>query len=127
MSVQDTRPFFLDLIKIHLPVTGVVSIFHRISGVVLFLSIPFFAYLLDLSVQGSSGFQQAADLLALPLVKLVLAVLIASLVHHFYAGIRFLLTDFDIGLQKASSIKAAWLVIVAEVITLVVILAGVCL
>ena len=127
MAVQDTRPFFLNLLKIRLPVPGIVSIFHRVSGVFLFLAIPLFVYILDLSLQSKQGFQQAAELLAQPLIKLFLLVLIWSLVHHLYAGIRFLLTDFDIGLSKSQSTKTAWLVIVAEVVTLVMILAGVCL
>lgn len=126
MAAQDTRPFYLNLIKIRLPVPGIVSIFHRVSGVLLFLAIPFCVYLLDLSLQGKPGFKQAADLLALPLVKFILLVLIWSLLHHLFAGIRFLLTDFDIGLSKEQSIKTAWLVIIAEMATLILVLLGVC-
>lgn len=126
MSAQDTRPFFLNLIKIRLPITGVVSIMHRVSGVLLFLSIPFFAYLLDLSLQSRTGFEQAAEILSMPIIQLGVMLLVAALVHHFFAGIRFLLTDFDIALEKSSSIKAAWLVIAAEGVTLVFIVLGVC-
>ena len=126
MTVQDTRPFFLNLLKIRLPIPGIVSIFHRISGMFLFLAIPCFVYLLDLSLQGEQGFHQATDLLSMPVVKLILLILTWSLVHHFFAGIRFLLTDFDIGLSKGQSIKTAWLVIIAEVVTLALILLGVC-
>jgi len=126
MTVQDTRPFFLNLLKIRLPIPGIVSIFHRISGVFLFLAIPCFVYLLDLSLQGEQGFHQATDLLSMPVVKLILLILTWSLVHHLFAGIRFLLTDFDIGLSKGQSIKTAWLVIIAEVAALALILLGVC-
>jgi len=126
MTVQDSRPFFLNLIKIRLPIPGIVSIFHRISGMFLFLAIPCFVYLLDLSLQGEQGFHQATDLLSMPVVKLILLILTWSLVHHLFAGIRFLLTDFDIGLSKGQSIKTAWLVIIAEVVTLALILLGVC-
>lgn len=126
MSAQDSRPFFLNLIKIRLPITGVISIIHRVSGVFLFLSIPFFAYLLDLSLQSRAGFQQAAELLVLPIIQLAIVLLVAALVHHFFAGIRFLLTDFDIALEKSSSLKAAWLVVAAEIITLAIIALGVC-
>jgi len=126
MTVQDTRPFFLNLIKIRLPIPGIVSIFHRVSGMFLFLAIPCFVYLLDLSLQGEQGFHQATDLLSMPVVKLILLILTWSLVHHLFAGIRFLLTDFDIGLSKGQSIKTAWLVIIAEVATLALILLGVC-
>ncbi len=121
MAVPDTRPFYLNLIKIRLPIPGVVSIFHRISGILMFLAIPFGVYILDLSLQGESGFLQASDLLSHPLSQLILLALIWSIVHHLFAGIRFLLIDFDIGLEKGQSVKTAWLVIVAEVITLLLI------
>ena len=126
MTVRDTRPFYLNLLKIRLPVPGIVSIFQRISGILLFIAIPCFIYLLDLSLQGREGFSQASDLLSLPLIKLILIALIWSLVHHFFAGIRFLLADFDIGISKQQTIKTAWLVIFVEVITMIYIIAGVC-
>jgi len=126
MAVQDTRPFFLNLLKIRLPIPGIVSIFHRVSGILLFLAIPIFVYMLDLSLQGKQGFQQAAEILTHPLARLFLLALIWSLLHHLFAGIRFLLTDFDIGLSKAQSSKTAWLVIAAEIIALGLVLLGVC-
>lgn len=119
MAVPDNRPFYLNLLKIRLPVTGFVSILHRISGVLMFLAIPFSVYLLDLSLQGRAGFNQAAELLQAPLLQLVSVLLLWSLIHHLFAGIRFLLTDFDIGLEKHQSIKFAWAVFVAEAIVFV--------
>ena len=126
MAGSDSRPFFLNLIKIRLPVTGVVSIFHRLSGVALFLAIPWSVYLLELSLQGEDGFEAVLLHLDQFLVKLILLILTLSLVHHFYAGIRFLLTDFDIGLDKQQSKNTAWMVIVLEIITFIMIIYGVC-
>jgi len=125
MAVTDNRPFFLNLLKIRLPVTGFVSILHRISGMLLFLSIPFAVYLFELSLQGEKGFLQAHELLSLPLIKLILLVLLWSIIHHFFAGIRFLLTDFDIGLDKKQSIAYAWAVFIAEAIVFIVFAVGV--
>jgi len=125
MSVPDNRPYFLNLVKIRLPLPGIISIFHRISGVVLFLAIPFAVYLLDLSLQNDQGFRDAAELLQQPLIKLLLLVLAWSIIHHFYAGIRFLLIDFDIGVHKAASRIGAMLVIAAELLTLGILLVSV--
>jgi succinate dehydrogenase cytochrome b subunit len=119
MAVSDNRPFFLNLIKIRLPVTGFVSIFHRISGLLMFLSIPFSIYLFDISLQGQSGYSQAVEILLHPLSQLVSLVLLWSIVHHLIAGIRFLLTDFDIGLEKQQATLFAWLVFVIEAIVFV--------
>jgi succinate dehydrogenase / fumarate reductase cytochrome b subunit len=125
MAVSDNRPFFLNLLKIHLPVTGFVSFLHRISGLLLFIAIPFSVYLFDLSLQGSAGFEQAANMLAHPIIQLLGLLLIWSLLHHLFAGIRFLLTDLDIGLSKTQAVRSAWLVFSLELIVLILIVAGI--
>jgi len=125
MAVSDNRPFFLNLLKIHLPVTGFVSILHRISGLLLFIMIPFAVYLFDLSLQGNAGFERASVILEHPLMQLLSLLLLWSLLHHLFAGIRFLLTDLDIGLAKAQAVRSAWAVFVLEVIVLVLIVAGI--
>ena len=113
--MTDKRPVYLNLFKIRLPTTGIVSFAHRVSGVFLFLAIPFSIYLLDLSVTSTQGFEHSIQLLQGPLVQLVLLLLAWSLVHHFLAGIRYLFLDFDIGIDKAGSNMSAWTVIVIDV------------
>ncbi len=125
MAVSDNRPFFLNLVIIRLPVTGFVSIFHRISGLLLFLAIPFSVYLLDISLQGSTGFSRAVDILNMPLLQLISLLLLWSIIHHFIAGIRFLLTDFDIGLEKQQATCFAWLVFIIDVIVFVLLAWGI--
>ena len=127
MAVNDNRPFFLNLLKIRLPVPGVLSIMHRISGVFMFLAIPFLVYVFDLSLQGTAGFNEAAELLTHPVTMIVMLILLWSLIHHLFAGIRFLFIDFDIGLDKQQSTQTAWLVFALEIIILALILIGVCL
>jgi len=125
MATSDSRPFYLNLLKIKLPVPGMVSIFHRITGVLMFLALPFVVYLLDLSLQGEVGFNQVRELLSVPFIQLLSIVLVWSLLHHLFAGIRFLLIDFDIAVDKRPSQVTAWLVFVAEIVALVLILLGV--
>ncbi len=119
MAALDSRPFFLNLLKIKLPVTGYISILHRISGLLLFLAIPLSVYLLDLSLQSPAGFNQAVEILSSPLLQLVSLILLWSIVHHLIAGIRFLLTDFDIGLEKSQAIRNAWIVFVTEALVFI--------
>ena len=127
MAATDARPFFLNLLKIRLPVQGVVSIIHRITGVLMFVGIPLLAWLLEMSLQGEAGFNRALEILSLPLSRIVVGVLVWSLVHHLLAGIRYLLIDFDIGLGKQQSRNTAWLVLVMETVLLLILLAGICL
>ena len=115
MAVPDTRPFFLNLLKIRLPISAVVSIMHRLSGVAMFVSIPLIIYLFELSLRDATGFAQVMAWLSHPLLKLATLLLIAALLHHVFAGIRYLLIDFDIGLEKSQSRLSAWAVIVLEV------------
>ena len=121
------RPVYLNLIKIRLPVTGMVSIAHRVSGFLLFLSIPFSIYLLDLSVTSSQGYEQSVQLLQHPVIQILLLFLVWALLHHLLAGVRYLLLDFDIAIGKAASKMTAWTVIAAEVCIMAVYVWGVIL
>lgn len=119
------RPVYFNLLKIKLPLTGIISFAHRITGVILFLSLPFALYLFDLSIESQHSFTQVQQLLNQPLMLFVQFILLASLSHHFFAGIRFLLIDAEIGVEKPQARIGAWLVLLAEVITLFAIVCGV--
>lgn len=112
--LAEKRPVYLNLFKIRLPSTGIVSFAHRVSGFMLFLAIPFSIYLLDLSVTSRQHFEDVAELLLHPLPQIILLIIAWALVHHFLAGIRYLLLDIDIGIEKASSTLTAWIVLVSE-------------
>jgi succinate dehydrogenase / fumarate reductase cytochrome b subunit len=122
--LADNRPVYLNLFKIRLPATGVVSFAHRVSGFLLFLAIPFSIYILDLSVSSVDGFEQGRQFLQQPLLQLLLLVAVWALVHHFLAGIRYLLLDFDIGVDKAGSTISAWTVLIVEVLIMALFLFG---
>lgn len=115
------QPVYLNLLKIKLPLPGIISFAHRITGILLFLSLPFIVYLLDLSVESAQSFEKVIQILNQPFVIFVQIVLLWSLAHHFFAGIRFLLIDAEIGVEKSQSRLGAWLVIAAEIITLIMI------
>ncbi len=123
MSTTDSRPVFLNLLRIRQPVMAVVSIFHRISGVLMILALPGLVYLLNLSLSNQAGFSQVADLLASPILKLLAVLLGWALTHHILAGIRFMLLDFDLGIDRAVARKTAWLVHVGALL-LTAVLAG---
>ncbi len=125
MAASDSRPFYLNLLKIKLPVPGMVSIFHRVTGVLMFLALPFAVYLLDLSLQGELGFEQVRELLSVSYIQFLSLVLLWSLLHHLFAGIRFLLIDFDVAVDKRPSQITAWLVFIAEAVAMGLILLGV--
>jgi succinate dehydrogenase / fumarate reductase cytochrome b subunit len=110
MARQKPAPKFLNLLIIKLPPGGIASIGHRISGVLMFLSIPLLAWLFGLSLENAQGFQQARQHLQSTPVMLLSVLLVWSLIHHLLAGVRHLLLDVGIGLDKATARLSAWLV-----------------
>lgn len=113
---------YLNLIKIRLPIPGIVSFAHRVSGVLMFLAIPFLAYLLDQSVSSPETYQQVIGLLDYVLVKLALVIIGWSICHHLYAGIRYLLIDADIGVDLPAARLSAKLVMAAALLSTLVII-----
>ena len=108
--VRTKRPVFLDPRQIQLPVGALASIGHRISGVVLALGVPVFVYLLASSLENEQSFARVASQLRLVPVRAALVVLVWALSHHVLAGVRHLLSDFDIGSPLRSARRSAWLV-----------------
>ncbi len=125
--MSDPRPVYLNLLKISLPVTGIVSFAHRITGILLFLALPFAVYLLGLSVESEQSFSRAQQILDMPIMIVAQIILLWSITHHFYAGIRFLLIDAEIGVEKSQARTGAWVVLVAEILTIALIVALVAL
>ncbi|NOZ38400.1 MAG: succinate dehydrogenase, cytochrome b556 subunit [Gammaproteobacteria bacterium] len=121
MLTKTHRPKYLNLLKIRLPVTGVASILHRISGILLFLSIPFLIYALSLSLRSPESFAQVYAFFDNLFVRVFALILLYSLTHHFFAGIRFLLLDLDIGVNLRMARASALSVILAGLIIFVVI------
>jgi len=123
--MTDKRPVYLNLLKIRLPLAGIISFAHRITGVLLFLALPFAVYLLDLSIESAASFAKVQQLLNQPLMLIVQILILWSIAHHFFAGIRFLLIDAEIGVEKSAARTGSWLVVVAELLTLIVVIWGV--
>lgn len=116
MTHQQNAPVFLNLFRIRMPAGAVASIAHRISGVLLFLSLPLLAWLLDLSLQGGEGYERAIALLQSTGVRLASIVLVWSLLHHLVAGIRFLLIDVHLGVSMPAARLSAWFANLAAVL-----------
>lgn len=104
-----------------LPIPGIVSILHRISGAILFLSLPIiFVPLFAASVRSSESFANLGSGFGGFLLKLILLVLLWGFMHHLCAGIRFLMLDMGRGLEKPEARKNAKVVlIVSLVLTLI--------
>lgn len=115
-----SRPVYLNLFKIHLPLPGWVSILQRLSGAVLFLITPLLLYLLQTSFD-AGGYARLGDWLHTPLAKLVLTLLLWGYLQHLLGGLRFLLLDIHIGadLPSARKLSGATLIFSAALTLLI--------
>lgn len=93
LKMNKTRPKHLALHLIKLPLPGIISILHRISGLLLFFSLPLLLLMLQYSLRSIETHTALMDMLAHPLVKLMLLGLLWAFLHHFCAGLRYLAID----------------------------------
>jgi succinate dehydrogenase / fumarate reductase cytochrome b subunit len=116
-SAAKPRPQFRNIsipqiLSYRLPLAGKVSILHRISGALLFLGLPLVLLpLLAASVGSPESFASVASIVGHPIVKLILLVLIWGYLHHFCAGIRYLILDLHMSIEKAQAQKSAGVVL----------------
>ncbi len=122
MHNNSNRPVFLNLFQIRLPIAGIMSIAHRISGVIMFLAIPFTLYLLDKSLASANDFNDVVNTIQSPWLLPFYLLVLWSLFHHLLAGIRYLLIDIDIGVLKPAYRKTAWAVLVSAPILVLILL-----
>ena len=100
------------ILQYRLPLAGVVSILHRASGALMFLfGLPFMLYLFQQSITSELSFDSYRAIVGSPLGKLVLLVLIWAYLHHFCAGIRYLLLDIHVGTDKDQAKSSAGVVL----------------
>jgi succinate dehydrogenase / fumarate reductase cytochrome b subunit len=122
-TLNRARPAFFDLHRIRFPVTAMVSLGHRISGVVLALAVPFAVWMLALSLDGPRGFDAAASALGRTGVKVVLVLLAWALAHHALAGVRHLAFDIHLGTSLRAARMSAVVVFVLDAAIVVAVVA----
>ncbi len=114
--MSKSRPKYLDLFKIKLPVPALVSILHRISGLALFLFLPFLLWLFQSSLTSPDSYVRYRAAFANPLVKLVLIGLLWAFLHHLVAGLRFLALDLHYGTDLRSARATSRLILVTAIV-----------
>jgi len=105
-QLQKKRPKYLNLLEIRQPLPSVVSILHRVSGLLLFFpGIPLLLSGLEGMLDSPQGYARLQSLLAHPILKIGLIAALWFFLHHLLAGIRFLALDLHYGieLQQARS------------------------
>ncbi len=113
---RTSRPVFLNLTQIQMPVGAITSIAHRVSGTLLAAGVPVGVFLLDRSLRDEQGFASVSALLGAGAAKVALVLLVWALSHHVLAGVRHLLGDFHVGSPLRLARRSAWFVNLAGVL-----------
>jgi succinate dehydrogenase / fumarate reductase cytochrome b subunit len=116
LAAKKPRPIWYNLSPANLPAPGLLSILHRISGILLFLALVWMLYLLDLSLASEGGFEHVKSYTAHPIVKLALLVLSWAFLHHFCAGIRYLFLDMQKGIDLPAARATSFTVFAVSII-----------
>jgi succinate dehydrogenase / fumarate reductase cytochrome b subunit len=102
------------IVSYRLPPAGIVSILHRISGLLMFLLLPFAVWMLDNSLSTEISFETFTNVFVagaggIPgwFVKLVALALIWGYLFHFIAGVRHLWMDATHSVSKAQGHSSA--------------------
>ena len=115
----DHRPVYIDLRKINLPVSALISITHRLSGIyIFFITLPLMLALIYFSTESEDSFNDLS--IFLKNYKFILALIVLSfciLWYHILSGVRHLIMDAHIGESLLASKYSAILTISLWIIT----------
>ena len=111
------------IVGYRLPPAGFVSILHRVSGLTMFLLMPFIIWMFDTSLTSEISYSQFTSVFAggvgfLPgwFVKLVALALIWAYLHHFIAGLRHLWMDATHAVTKEFGHNSALFTLISSVL-----------
>ena len=109
---KDNRPVNLNLLTINLPIIGVSSILHRISGLAVFICFPLLVWLLGVSLESEKKFSDLqGSFQEMILFKLVILLIFVGFIYHLLAGVKKLLSElFGFGETLKSGNLLTWVV-----------------
>jgi len=101
------------------PLTAIASILHRISGVILFLLIPFILWVFATSLNSQAGFQQVMSCFDRFAIKFLIWVILSALCYHLIAGVKHLLMDMGFAETLKGARAASASVIIVSVLVMI--------
>ncbi len=108
------RPVFINLMQIKLPVSAIMSITHRLSGIYnFFITLPVALYLLYYSTKSYNDFILIQDTLSNPnMISTFVTFSFLVYSYHILTGIRHLLQDIHIGESLSASRTSAYMILI---------------
>lgn len=110
------NPVFLNLFQIKFPVTAIISILHRISGVIIFLAMPFIMLWLYYILLSDLSFARYLALSDVVWIKTFYFLILVALSYHAIAGLRHIYHDFSGNHSLVGARVSAWLTLVVALL-----------
>ena len=122
------RPVFTNIhvtqiVSYRLPPAGIVSILHRVSGLLMFLLLPFVIWMFDNSLTSEISYESFTNAFVAGIgfvpawfVKLTVLGLLWGYLHHFIAGVRHLWMDATHSVSKEQGHNSAIVTLVSSVL-----------
>lgn len=123
--MKSNRPIQLDLLRLRFPVTAIVSILHRVTGLVLFLVLPFVFYYLSCALGSQAQFEKISAVFSRWPGNVLLWCAVMAAVYHVLAGLRHIVMDSGYGESRLAARLSSWLLLVS--VGLFAVWLGVCL
>ena len=120
--MQNTKRKYMNLFVLasKMSITAKVSILHRLTGFLLFLSIPFILYVFHQTLTNKSFYDSFYGIMSLPIIKVIYLIIIFAFVYHMCIGVRFLLIDMHKGVEFKTAKKTAKLAIFISILLTVI-------
>ncbi len=119
MAWNDKRPMSPHLQVYKLPLTAILSILHRATGVILSVGVLLLGWALVMAASGQESYEFAHSLFSSWIGYLVLFGFTAAFYFHLCTGIRHLFWDIGRGLELEDAEKSGKaLLVVTAVLTL---------
>lgn len=119
-----SKHIYLNLFLIDFPFTAITSILHRISGLILFLTIPFCLYFFKLSIESESAFETTKIIISQFHIKITIYLIYLIFLYHLINGIKHIIMDFGFfeekGSSKIFSITSTILVLIFYILSLMI-------
>jgi succinate dehydrogenase / fumarate reductase, cytochrome b subunit len=122
LAKTKVRPVFRNigfavLVKYRLPIPGIASIVHRVTGIALFVCLLFLLAMLQMSLKSEAGFEAFRSIVwANPIAKIVLIGLLFAVVYHMLAGLRHMVQDSNAWLDLPTARVTAFAVFALSIL-----------
>lgn len=114
--MKQQRPVFLNLFQIKFPITAIISILHRVTGVVIFLSLPLLLWTLQSSLGSKADFSHLQECLTAPISKIITWLIASVVMYHALAGVRHIIMDMGYAESLRSAKLSAYVVLLLTIL-----------